>query len=73
VRRKPDLVSGAAACWRRIGSMGSIVARRDAGSCDVAKASLEAWTAGVAATLVFLASPQAGHVTGRVIYVSGGA
>lgn len=27
----------------------------------------------VAATIAFLASPEAGHITGQVIYVNGGA
>jgi len=30
-------------------------------------------TADVAATVIFLASPSAGHVTGQVIHVNGGA
>jgi 3-oxoacyl-[acyl-carrier protein] reductase len=57
----------------RIVSIGSIAARRGAGSYGAAKAAVEAWTADVAATVAFLASPEAGHITGQVIHVNGGA
>lgn len=116
----PRLASGA-----RILTLGSIAARRGAGSYGAAKAAVEAWTADVAAelgprgitanvvspgltlgseffrdrltdtrterlvaetktgragttgdvaaTVAFLASPAAGHITGQVIHVNGGA
>jgi 3-oxoacyl-[acyl-carrier protein] reductase len=109
----------------RIVSIGSIAARRGAGSYGAAKAAVEAWTADVAAelgprgitanvvspgltlgseffrgrltdtrtkrlvaetrngragtasdvaaTVTFLGSPEAGHITGQVIHVNGGA
>jgi 3-oxoacyl-[acyl-carrier protein] reductase len=109
----------------RIVSIGSIAARRGAGSYGAAKAALEAWTASlaaalgprgvtanvvapgvvleteffgdamtaarlqrligetrngragtpadIAATVQFLCSPQAGHLTGQVVHVNGGA
>jgi 3-oxoacyl-[acyl-carrier protein] reductase len=109
----------------RIITLGSIAARRGAGSYGAAKAAVEAWTADiaaelgprgvtanivspgftvgteyfrdrltqqrrdrligqtftaragttddVAATVAFLASPEAGHLTGQVIHVNGGA
>jgi 3-oxoacyl-[acyl-carrier protein] reductase len=109
----------------RIITLGSIAARRGAGSYGAAKAAVEAWTADiatelgprgitanvvspgytagteyfrdrltqqrrelligqaftkragstddVAATVAFLASPDAGHITGQVLHVNGGA
>ena len=116
----PRLADGA-----RIVTLGSIAARRGAGSYGAAKAAVETWTADVAAelgprgitanvvspgltlgseffrgrltdgrtarligetrngragttadvaaTVAFLASPAAGHITGQVIHVNGGA
>ena len=116
----PRLADGA-----RIVTLGSIAARRGAGSYGAAKAAVETWTADVAAelgprgitanvvspgltlgseffrdrltqareqrltaetktgragttadvagTVAFLASPAAGHITGQVVHVNGGA